>query len=353
MEAALAGVRVIDASELLPGPYAALVLRDLGADVTKVERPPSGDSARTIAPGMFSVVNEGKDSIQIDLKSAEGAAAFAALVNEADILITGYRPGVARRLNVDYDTLRPRYPRLIYAALSGFGQSGALADVPGHDINFLSAAGVLSLTPDHPINTATGSGLPIGDLCGAMFAVTAILAALRQRERSGEGQFLDVSITACLRHWIAPRLGTMLHAGEDRWTPLPGYGPFTCGDGRRVALAAMEDHFWRDLVELLDCDAQGGGEDDQRAYRRRPESAARRPLARGHAALRSAGHRRRAGGARRQGRRDRARPARSCRRFGPLQLPGADEGLSGPRSGSGGVGREQAATARRRSRPRP
>lgn len=255
MEAALAGVRVIDASELLPGPYAALVLRDLGADVTKVERPPSGDSARTIAPGMFSVVNEGKDSIQIDLKSAEGAAAFAALVNEADILITGYRPGVARRLNVDYDTLRPRYPRLIYAALSGFGQSGALADVPGHDINFLSAAGVLSLTPDHPINTATGSGLPIGDLCGAMFAVTAILAALRQRERSGEGQFLDVSITACLRHWIAPRLGTMLHAGEDRWTPLPGYGPFTCGDGRRVALAAMEDHFWRDLVELLDCDA--------------------------------------------------------------------------------------------------
>lgn len=272
-EPALAGIRVVDASELLPGPYASLVLRDLGAEVIKVERPPMGDSARHIAPGLFKVVNEGKEQVRIDLKSPEGLARFVELIAGSDVLITGYRPGVAERLNIGHDRLNAVNPRLIHAAITGFGQSGELAGVPGHDINFLSAAGVLSLTPGHPINTPTGSGLPIGDLCGSMFAVTAILAALRQRERSGEGQFLDISITAALRHWLAPRLGLLLQGGEDAWTPLPGYGAFTCGDGRRIVLAAMEDHFWNDLVELLDSDALRGPEYAQYAARR-PAAAA-------------------------------------------------------------------------------
>jgi hypothetical protein len=185
----LAGLRVLDLSELLPGPYATSLLADLGAEVVKVERP-GGDNARAIVPDMVEALNRGKRSICIDLKTEAGRAVLRSLAERSDVLVEGFRPGVTRRLGVDYDRLSALNPRLIYASVSGYGASGPQALRPGHDLNYLSAAGVVGLTqrggaPTHDVN------IPVADIAGSMFAVVSILAALAQRERDGRGQSLD------------------------------------------------------------------------------------------------------------------------------------------------------------------
>ncbi len=141
----LAGLRVLDLSELLPGPYATSLLADLGAEVVKVERP-GGDNARAIVPDMVEALNRGKRSICIDLKTEAGRAVLRSLAERSDVLVEGFRPGVTRRLGVDYDSLSALNPRLIYASVSGYGASGPQALRPGHDLNYLSAAGVVGLS---------------------------------------------------------------------------------------------------------------------------------------------------------------------------------------------------------------
>lgn len=259
MQSPLAGVRVVDLSELLPGPYATQLLGDLGADVIKVERP-GGDNARAILPGLFAAVNRGKDSIVVDLKTEEGVRRLHGLIADADVLVEGFRPGVARRLSVDYPTLSAINPRLIYVSLSGYGQAGAMADQPGHDLNYLAASGVLGLHPTPEPGRPYGIGLPVGDLAGSMFAVVSVLAALMQRQTSGRGQYLDVAITDALKHWMTPRLGVLLHDGPGQMHQRPAYGLFVCADGGTLVLGAIEDHFWRRLVAALGLDALAGPE---------------------------------------------------------------------------------------------
>ena len=266
MQSPLAGVRVVDLSELLPGPYATQLLGDLGATVIKVERP-GGDNARAILPGLFAAVNRGKDSIVIDLKTEDGVRRLHGLVAEADVLVEGFRPGVARRLRVDYPTLAAVNPRLIYVSLTGYGQAGAMADQPGHDLNYLAASGVLGLYPTPEPGRPYGIGLPVGDLAGSMFAVVSVLAALMQRQASGQGQYLDVAITDALKHWMTPRLGMLLADGPGQLGQRPGYGLFTCADGGVLVLGAIEDHFWRRLVGVLGLDALAGP--DLATYRQR------------------------------------------------------------------------------------
>ncbi|MGL4285315.1 MAG: CaiB/BaiF CoA transferase family protein [Phreatobacter sp.] len=259
MHSPLADVRVVDLSELLPGPYATQLLGDLGATVIKVERP-AGDNARAMLPGLFAAVNRGKQSVVIDLKSEAGRRQFRELVAGADVMVEGFRPGVAQRLGVDYASLAELNPRLIYASLTGYGQVGVMADQPGHDLNYLAASGVLGLLPPPEPGRPHGIGLPVGDLAGSMFAVVSVLAALMQRQRSGRGQYLDVSITDALSHWMTPRLGMILHDGAGQMHQRPGYGFFACADGRILVLAAMEDHFWKRLVDLLDLSEFAGPE---------------------------------------------------------------------------------------------
>lgn len=250
----LAGVRVVDLTELLPGPFLTQSLVDMGADVLKVERPPHGDNARRLAPGLFSVLNRGKRSVFCDLKNASELAAMREAIAGADVLVESYRPGVMRRIGLDYDSLREHHPRLIYLSLTGFGQAGPHADLPGHDINYLAAAGALSLTgvPGGPPEPQPM--LPIADLAGASTALSALLAALFQRTVSGRGQYLDVSLADSVLHWMTPRLGLFRQKGvtnPDTQRAMlgdkPAYGVFRCKDGRCLTIAALEEHFWRGL----------------------------------------------------------------------------------------------------------
>lgn len=251
---ALSGIRVLDLTELLPGPFATQILADMGAEIIKIERPNGGDSARSMLPSTYRMVNRGKRSVTLNLKTAEGRAALQRLVKDADILVEGYRPGVVKRLGVDYETLKAHNPGLIYASISGFGQTGPLRDVPGHDLNYNAVAGILSLCgrPDGPPEQAVG--VPIADLSSSLYTVTSILAALMLRQKTGRGQYLDVSITDAVFTLMGPRLGSAQDTpgfGKRDVLYRAGYGVFETKDKRYIALGAIEDHFWERLVKVL------------------------------------------------------------------------------------------------------
>ncbi len=198
----LAGIRVLDLTWVLAGPYAAMILCDLGAEVVKVERPPHGDVARTTGPFVnnqsmyFQSVNRGKRSISIDLRSEEGRDLFLRLVDEADVVMENFTPGVMDKLGIGPEALLERNPRLIFASTSGFGQTGPWRDKPALDIIVQGMGGVMSITgyPDEP---PARPGTSIGDICGGLYTAVGILAALREREQSGQGQSVDISMLDC------------------------------------------------------------------------------------------------------------------------------------------------------------
>ncbi|MGY4803435.1 CaiB/BaiF CoA transferase family protein [Teichococcus aerofrigidensis] len=251
MPAPLHGLRVLDFSELLPGPFLTGCLAELGATVLKVERPPAGDPVRRMSPGVFGAANRGKDSVLIDLKQPEGRAQAQALADDFDVLIESFRPGVMARLGLDYSGLAARNPKLIYVSLSGYGQNGPYAAVPGHDLNYLSVAGLKAIS-------SGSAGVPVADLCGSVYGLAGVLAALLQRATTGRGQHLDVALAECALHWMNPRLGRFAGAGAEdleaqRRMALarPGYGAFACRDGRSISIGALEDHFWARLASSL------------------------------------------------------------------------------------------------------
>ncbi|MEM6991081.1 MAG: CoA transferase, partial [Myxococcota bacterium] len=307
--APLSGVRVLDFTMNLPGPYATLVLASLGAEVIKVE-PPRGDTARHIGR-LFDIVNRGKKSVAVDLKSQAGRDALAPLVASADVIIEGFRPGVMASFGLDAETLRARDPKLVYCSVSGFGQSGPYRDYPAHDLNLQAITGVCHMmrdTDDHP----WGCALPIADFSSGLTAVTAVVAALFARERQGVGASLDVALTDTVLSWayvwseglnaedarlsaavgpvgkwlrrrdaaasgnaVVQRLQALV---DDDKTPgrldrlgdamkrtrrfdqfarlrlhaLPHYGVFQTGDGRWLSIGIVdEDKFWRALCQAL------------------------------------------------------------------------------------------------------
>ena len=257
--APLAGITVVDFSELLPGPFFTQQLAELGARVIKIERPPFGDNVRRMGPGIFDAINRGKESLLVDLKDETQRGAVRALVADADVLVESYRPGVMARLGFDYAALQASCPRLVYVSLTGYGQTGPWADLPGHDINYLGAAGVLAVSGVPGGGPAQSFGLPIADLCGAMYAMSSTLAALLQRQSTGVGQHLDVALADCALHWMNPRMGayreagaTHLDAQREATLVKAAYGAFVCSDGRYLTVAALEDHFWIRLCAALD-----------------------------------------------------------------------------------------------------
>jgi alpha-methylacyl-CoA racemase len=243
---ALAGLRVLDLSRLLPGGFCSLLLADFGADVVKVEDTKAGDYLRAGGPP-FDALNRGKRSISIDLKNPEGREVLLRLVRDADVLVESFRPGVMDRLGVGYERLREENPRLVYCAITGYGQDGPFAARAGHDTNYLARIGLLDLTgdPDGPPVQAGGQIADLGG--GALMAAFGILAALR----SGEGQFVDVSMTDGALSWLAMDAARLLAGGAPPRrgrAELAGglicYRPYRCADGW-VAFGALEPKFWR------------------------------------------------------------------------------------------------------------
>lgn len=269
----LAGVRVLDFSELLPGPFMTQSMAELGADVLKVERPPHGDPVRLGAPALYAALVRGKRTMMADLKQEEAKATVLALADEADVLVEAYRPGVMDRLGLGWSTLQLRNPRLIYVSLSGYGSDGPWAQRPGHDLNYLAAAGIVALAAKDAAPSPS-FGVPIADLNGATYALAAVNAALFQRTSSGRGQHLDVSLAESSLHGINPRLAMFHQLKADTLEQQraiaqrrPGYGTFKCRDGHWITVGALEDHFWSALVSALRLQSFAG--DEWRTYAQR------------------------------------------------------------------------------------
>ncbi len=244
----LAGIRVVDFSMFVPGPFASAILADLGAEVIKVESP-AGDPARGYIPVQFRTENRNKRSLAINLKAPESHDVVERLAKHADIVLEGFRPGVAKRLGIDYDGLSAANPRLVYCSISGYGQSGPWRERPGHDVNYVAAAGGLAF-PGQWLKAPSRSSLPLADMSGGSFAATAVLAALHERGRTGRGVQLDLSLFEAAFFWAAMRHG--LSPGVDpRAHIFPVNDIFECADGRRLTLGILEEHFWNNFVRCV------------------------------------------------------------------------------------------------------
>jgi len=260
----LGGVRILDLSRLLPGPYATWVLGTMGAEVVKVESPGLGDYARNFPPmigdvaALFHVINRGKQSIVIDLKRDEGRELLLRMLPQFDVLFEQFRPGVMEALGLGPEQLRARFPELIICSLTGYGQTGPLRRAAGHDLNYQALSGALWMQgrsggpPPVP-------GVPTADLCGAMTAVSAILGALFQRERQGGGATLDVSMTDSIGAFAAPFVAAWCAEGEE----APGrgeallsggiaqYDVYETSCGGHLAVAALEPKFFARFAQAV------------------------------------------------------------------------------------------------------
>lgn len=246
--APLKQIKVLDLTALLPGPYCTMLLAALGAQVRKVESPRGGDLMRGMSPGAFAYLNAQKQLLSLDLKSRRGREIFLDLAADCDVLVEGFRPGVSTRLGVDFDSVVQANGSIIYCSLSGYGQDGPYAGLPGHDINYMGVAGVLAISGD----PASGkpefpSGPQYSDLAGSLFAANAILAALVGRGQNGESQFLDVSLAESTAMLMMPRYLDYLARGrppKGEFMARGPYGVFEARDGKFLTLDIVEDHFW-------------------------------------------------------------------------------------------------------------
>ncbi|MGW0546229.1 CaiB/BaiF CoA transferase family protein [Streptomyces altiplanensis] len=257
----LDGVRVVELAGIGPGPFAAMLLADLGADVVRVDRP--GGAALGVDPA-YDLTNRNKRSVIVDLKSATGPARVLGLAERADVLIEGYRPGVAERLGVGPDACLARNPRLVYGRMTGWGQEGPLARRAGHDIAYIALTGTLGMSgrADEPPTVPANL---VGDYAGgSLYLVIGVLAALRHaRTEGGTGQVVDAAIVDGAAH-LATMIHGMLAAGgwQDRRSAnlldggCPFYGTYETSDGRYMAVGALEQQFYAEFTELLGLGAE-------------------------------------------------------------------------------------------------
>ena len=250
----LSHVRVLDLTRFYPGGYCTGLLADLGADVVKVEAPGAGDGLRFAEMGPFLAAhisfNRGKRSLQLNLKSERAPEVLKALVRTADVLIESQRPGLLDSLGVGYDDLRRENPRLVWCSLTGFGSTGPYAEAPGHDLGFLGQSGMLAVMgeerSDPPLSEAVFA-VPFGGLTAAV----GILAALAEREQTGEGSRLEASVTDAATWAVQDTVVRDLSAPGQRWGAFAARRIYHCADGRMVTVTASEPRSWRLLIDAL------------------------------------------------------------------------------------------------------
>jgi crotonobetainyl-CoA:carnitine CoA-transferase CaiB-like acyl-CoA transferase len=244
----LSGIRVVDFSMFVPGPFCTAILADLGADVIKVESL-KGDPGRGYVPVQFRTENRNKRSISLDLKTEKSRDIVARLAQQSDIAIEGFRPGVAKRLGIDFETLQKANPKLIHCAISGYGQTGPWRERPGHDVNYVAAAGALAF-PGQWLKAPARSSLAIADMAGGSFAAIAVLSSLHERNQTGKGASLDLSLFEAAFFWAAMRHG--LDTGVDPKAHLfPVNDIFETKDGKRLTLGILEEHFWENFAKMV------------------------------------------------------------------------------------------------------
>ncbi|KAF3468613.1 CaiB/BaiF CoA-transferase family protein [Streptomyces sp. Tu 3180] len=262
----LTGVRVVELAGIGPGPFAAMLLADLGADVVRVDRP--GGPGLGIEAA-YDVTNRNKRSVIVDLKAPDGAARVLDLAERADVLVEGYRPGVAERLGVGPEDCHARNPRLVYGRMTGWGQQGPLADRAGHDIAYLALTGTLGMIGDPDRPPAVPANL-LGDYAGgSLYLVVGVLAALHHARATGTGQVVDAAIVDGAAH-LSAMIHGMLAAGgwQDRRGAnlldggCPYYGTYETADGRHMAVGALEPRFYAEFLRLLGVEDQAGAHTD-------------------------------------------------------------------------------------------
>src|SRR5712691_7561982 len=258
----LAGLRVLDMTQVMSGPYCTQILGDLGAEVIKLE-PPQGDLARAMQPhfiGPDSVYyvshNRNKRSIAVDLKTPDGVALARRLAAACDVVVENNRPGVLDRLGLRADELRAQHPRLIWCAISGFGQDGPYRDKPAYDMIVQALSGGMSLTGE-PDGRSVRAGIPIADIAAGLYAAIAILAALNRRHASGQDETIDVSMLDCQAAMLTYQAAYYLHAGQapgrqgSGHDSIPVYRRFTAGDGQDFVICAITEGNWQSLCRVL------------------------------------------------------------------------------------------------------
>ena len=244
----LHGIKVVDFSMFVPGPFCTAILADLGAEVIKVESL-NGDPGRGYVPVQFRTENRNKRSIAVNLKSHESKSIVARLAKLSDIAIEGFRPGVAQRLGIDMGSLRKSNPAIIHCSISGYGQTGPWRERPGHDVNYVAAAGALAF-PGQWLKAPSRSSLAIADMAGGSFAAIAVLSSLYERSKTGKGACLDMSLFeaaffwAAMRHGLDPEVDPKAHI-------FPVNDIFETKDGRRLTLGILEEHFWENFVKAV------------------------------------------------------------------------------------------------------
>ncbi len=261
----LQSIRVLDLTRLLPGPYCTMILADFGAEVIKIEEPNIGDYGRNWEPkvygdgAFFHSLNRNKKSVALNLKESDGKEQFLKLVEKADVVIESFRPGVMERLGLDYETLKKVNPGIVYCAVTGYGQTGPYASMPGHDINYISYAGLLHFMGGRG-GKPTVPAAQIADLGGGAFPATVgILLALLEKQKSGKGQFVDISMMDGVISWLQTLLpnyfasGQMENRGE---LMLSGgkacYEVYETKDGKFISVGALEEKFWREFCKVIE-----------------------------------------------------------------------------------------------------
>ncbi len=258
----LHGVRVLDLTRMLAGPYGTMLLADLGAEVLKIERPVGGDEIRSVGPHFvhgesvyFLSVNRGKRSVALDLARPEGRELLRRLAMRCDVVVENFRAGVAERLGCDAATLMAANPRLIVCGITAFGRTGPDRDLPAFDLTLQARGGMMGLTGD-PAGQPVRCGVPMGDLAGGLFSALAVSAALYERERTGVGRFIDLSLLDCQVGLLSYAAGNWLMAGDDMGRQGSGhayavpYQRFETSDGH-IVIAVFTDAFWPGFCRAL------------------------------------------------------------------------------------------------------
>ncbi|MGA2794389.1 MAG: CaiB/BaiF CoA-transferase family protein [Roseiarcus sp.] len=269
----LEGLFVVDFTALLPGPMATLLLAEAGAEVVKIERPGRGEDMRAFPARWgrdsvyFALLNRGKKSLALDLKNTKHRAALEPLLARADIVVEQFRPGVMDRLGLGHGDVAALNPRVVYCSISGYGQTGPARDVAGHDLNYIAEAGLLALSMGPPERPVVPPALIADIAAGAYPAVMNILLALQERQRTGRGRHLDISMTDNVFPFMFWALGDGLAGGAWRGNAdhlLTGasarYRLYPCGDGRILAAAPLEEKFWAEFCEVIGLEAELRGD---------------------------------------------------------------------------------------------